>query len=83
MSKQRFDKAFAQFIQQDEEPITPPTFFETLAEIERERAPKVIELQASLIGGQLQFTPSPELSVHGNEIVLGEKRIVVHMSSGD
>jgi hypothetical protein len=83
MSKQRFDKAFAKFIQQGEENLTPPTFFQTLAEIERDRAPKTIELQAKLVAGQLQFAPSPELSVHGNEIVLGTQRIVVRMSSGD
>jgi hypothetical protein len=83
MSKQRFDKAFAKFIQQNEEKITPPTFFATLAEIERARAPKTIELRAHLVAGQLQFAPSPELSVRGNEIVLGEQRIIVHVSSGE
>lgn len=83
MSKQRFDKAFAKFIQQDPEKITPPTFFQTLAEIERARATKTIELHAKIVAGQLQFTPSPDVSVHGNEIVLGQQRIVVQMSSGD
>ncbi|MEK7830101.1 MAG: hypothetical protein AAB401_03400 [Acidobacteriota bacterium] len=83
MSKQRFDQAFTQFIAQDEEQITPPTFFQTLAEIERERTTKTIELQAEMVNGQLQFTPSPELSVRGNEIVLGEQRIVVHVSAAD
>lgn len=83
MSKKRFDQAFATFIAQDEEQISPPTFFETLSEIERERAQKTIELQAEIVDGQLQFTPSPELSVYGNEILLGQQRIVVHVSVGD
>ncbi|MGH9842724.1 MAG: hypothetical protein ACREEM_28605 [Blastocatellia bacterium] len=81
MSKQRFDKAFAKFIRQGEEKITPPTFFQVLAEIERERAQKTIELQAEIVDGQLQFTPSPELTVSGNEIWFGPQRIVVHVSS--
>lgn len=83
MSKKRFDKAFAKFIRSSEEKITPETFFQVLDEIERERAQKTIELQARIVEGQLQFAPSPELSVRGNEIWLGQQRIVVHVSSGD
>jgi hypothetical protein len=83
MSKQRFDQAFAKFIKQSDEKITPPTFFQVLAEIERARAPKTIDLQAAIVNGQLRFTPSPELSVHANEIWLGNQRIVVHVASGD
>lgn len=83
MSKKRFDKAFAKFITQGEEKITPLTFFQALAEIERERAQKTIDLQAVIVNGQLRFAPSPELSVHANEIWLGNQRIVVHVASGD
>ena len=83
MSKKRFDQAFAKFIQQSDEKIAPPAFFDALAEIERERAPETIDLQAAIINGQLRFAPSPELSVHANEIWLGNQRIVVHVASGD
>ncbi len=83
MSKKRFDQAFAKFIRRNEEKITPQTFFQVLVEIERERAQKTIELEARIVEGQLQFAPSPEISVHGNEILLGQQRIVVHVSSGD
>jgi len=80
MSKSRFDKAFAEFIRRDEEKITPKTFFQVLAEIERERVQRTIELQAKIVEGKLQFEPSPEISVHNNQIVLGNQRIVVNMS---
>lgn len=40
----------------------------------------IIELHARLVGGQLHFEPSSELQVHHNEILLGEKRIVVTLS---
>jgi hypothetical protein len=83
MSKKRFDKAFAGFIRRGEEKITPQTFFQTLAEIERERTQKTIELRADIVDGQLQFAPSPDISVRGNEIIVGRQRIVVHVSSGD
>jgi hypothetical protein len=80
MNKSRFDKAFATFIRRGEEKITPKTFFQVLAEIERERAQKTIELQAKIIEGKLRFEASPEIYVHENEIVFGNHRIVVKMS---
>ncbi|MDQ3010363.1 MAG: hypothetical protein M3X11_06635 [Acidobacteriota bacterium] len=80
MDKTRFDRAFENFIRSDEEQITGRTFFETLAEIEQARAERTIELQASIVGGQLQFSPSPDVTVHGNEIMLGNQRIVVRVS---
>ncbi len=40
MSKKRFDQAFAKFIRQAVEKITPRKFFQTLAESESERAQK-------------------------------------------
>lgn len=83
MSKKRFDKAFAKYIRQGEERIKPQTFFQVLAEIEREREQTTIELQADIVDGQLRFAPSPDLSVRANEIVVGKQRIIVHVSSGD
>lgn len=80
MNKTRFDKAFVQFMRCGEEAITPRTFFQLLAEIERERVQKTIELRAKIIEGQLQFEPSTEIAVHDNEIVWGNQRIVVKMS---
>ena len=55
MRKERFDQAFARFLQRDPEPITSKTFFEVLAEIERERGLRTIEVQAKVVNGQLQF----------------------------
>ena len=80
MSKAKFDKAFARFIQRREEKVTASTFYETLAEIEQERAEKVIELRVKIVEGQLRFVPSPDLSVRDNEIVLGNQRIIVKVS---
>lgn len=80
MSKSCFDKAFVEFIRRGEEKITPKAFFQILAEVERERVQKTVELRAKIVEGKLQFEPSPEISVHDNEIVLGDQRIVVNMS---
>ena len=80
MSKKRFDKAFTKFLQGGDEKISPKTFFEVLEQIERDRIQHTIELRAKIVGQELQFEPSPEISVHGNEIRLGDKRIVVKVS---
>jgi hypothetical protein len=80
MSKARFDKAFAMFIRRGAEKIMPKNFFQILAEIEQERVQKTIELQAKIVEGQLQFEPSSEISVHDNEIIFGNQRIVVKIS---
>ncbi|MBI3301768.1 MAG: hypothetical protein HYZ72_06785 [Deltaproteobacteria bacterium] len=45
----RFDKVFGEFIRRDEEKITPKTFFQVLAETERERVQKTVELRAKII----------------------------------
>jgi hypothetical protein len=80
MNKFRFDKAFGQFIRPPEEKITPKTFSQVLTEIEQERAQKTIEVRARIVGGQLQFEPSSEVQVQGNEILVGKQRIAIRLS---
>ena len=62
-----------------EEKITPTSFYQTPREIGREQA-EVIELQASIVGRQSRLVPSPDISVHHNEIVLGNHRIIMKVS---
>jgi hypothetical protein len=80
MKKDRFDKAFAKFIRSGDDKKTPTTFFQILAAIEQERVERTIELQAKIVEGKLQFQPSPEISVHENEIILDTQRIVVKVT---
>lgn len=80
MSKARFDRAFAAFIRRREEKVSAKTFFQVLAEIEKERTEKTIELRAKVVGKTLRFEPSAELCVHENEILVGGQRIVVRVS---
>jgi hypothetical protein len=80
MSKRRFDKAFSKFIDAGELRLTAKSFFEVLADIESQRIERTIDLQAKVVGGQLRFEPSSEISVHENEIVLGNQRLVVRLT---
>lgn len=79
MKKTRLDKAFAKFIRGGAERVTPKAFFDVLADVEKRRVEKTIELKARVVGGKLQFAPSPDVSVDGNEIVLGNQRLVVRL----
>lgn len=80
MSKARFDQAFARFMERGEQESAPQDFFGVLAEVDRQRARKTVELRARIVEGRLEFEPSADVSVHGNEIVLGDQRIVVTVS---
>ena len=79
MDKERFDKAFEYFIEEGDEKITPKTFFEVLADIEKERTQGTIKLRAFIDNGELKFLPTEaeEISVHDNEIILGNQRIQI------
>ena len=68
------------FIEEGDERITPQTFFEVLADIEKERAQGTIELGAVIDENQaLKILPTEEISVHDNEneIILGHQRILI------
>jgi hypothetical protein len=80
MNKKRYDKAFTHFLGRDVEKITPKTFFEVLAQTEPERIQQTIEVQAKMVDGKVHFLPTPALSVHENEIVVGNQRIVIRLS---
>jgi len=77
MDKERFDKAFEHFIEGGDEKITPQTFFEVLADIEKERAQRTIELHAFINNGELIFLPTEGISVHDNKIILGNQQIKI------
>jgi hypothetical protein len=77
MDKERFDKAFEHFIEEGNEKVTPKTFFEVLADIEKERAQRTVELRAFIDNGKLKFLPTEDISVRDNEIILGNQRILI------
>ena len=77
MDKERFDQAFEHFIKEGDEKITPKTFFEVLADIEKERVKRTVELRAFIDNGELKFLPTEDISVHDNEIILGNQRISI------
>lgn len=77
MDKERFDKAFEHFIEEGDEKITPKTFFEVLADIEKERVLRTIELRAFIADGELKFLPTEDISAHDNEIILGNQLIKI------
>ena len=79
MTKKSWDEIFNNFIEREDDQITPEKFFGILEEISEAKIKRTIELKAKLTEGKLEFEPTAEIVVKGNEILFGENRIVVNL----
>ncbi|HIE30182.1 TPA: hypothetical protein EYP66_23200 [Candidatus Poribacteria bacterium] len=79
MTEKSWDEIFNKFIEREDDQITPSRFFDILEEISEAKIKRTIELKAKLVEGKLEFEPTPEVVVKGNEILFGENRIVVNL----
>lgn len=77
MATDNLDEKFKGYLTRDDDALIGSQFFEALAEIERRRAQESIEVTLRLVNGQAQFEPSDKIRAWGNELWLGDKRIVV------
>lgn len=79
MTEKSWDEILNNFIQREDDQITPSKFFDILEEISEAKVKRTIELKAKLVEGKLFFEPTPEVVVKGNEILFGSNRIVVSL----
>jgi len=79
MTEKSWDEIFNNFIEREDDQITPEKFFDILEEISEAKVKHTIELKAKLVEGKLKFEPATEVVVKGNEILFGENRIVVNL----
>ena len=79
MSEKSWDEVFNNFIEREDDQITPEKFFDILEEISSAKVKRTLSLKAKLVDGNLEFEPNDEVVVKGNEILLGENRIVVNL----
>ena len=65
--------------------MSATTFFELLFERAAQRAQKTFEVEGRIVNGQLVFAlpniSSSSLYVQDNQIVIGEQRIIIKLSS--
>lgn len=88
METTKFDAIVDAFIERETHntgELPAPVFYEALEAIFAEPTPPMtVELEAQVIGSELQFT-SPEkavpgIEIHENEIVINNVRFIVHLA---
>ena len=79
MSEEEFDALLDKIEDDDFDKITPQAFGEALWALQEQRAEKVIELTAEVVGGSLRFEPTETLPVNGNEIIFGDTRVRIRL----
>ena len=80
MKPKTLDEKFSAYLACDDDALIGSQFFEILAEIERRRKNEAIEVKMRVVEGQVAFEPSDQIRALGNEIWVGDKRIVVQMA---
>ena len=81
LSVEEFDDLIENFINRGDDRIELSTFLEAMAEIEKEKTPRIVELSGEFANGEVIFdTPSP-LTVQDNEIIVGDEKIVLKLRS--
>jgi len=80
MTKERLDEKFEAYLSRDDDTFVGSQFFEALAEIERRRTQETIEVTLHVVNGHAEFEPSGGIRAHGNELWVGDKRILVKVA---
>jgi hypothetical protein len=79
LTGEEFDEVIAAFGSPGFHDLAPDVFFTALAAIDKEPARETLELTATIIDGQLNFLEPAPLYARGNEIQLGDKRLVIKL----
>ncbi len=77
MTTDEFESFLVQVQEAEFDPLSFPAFMDMLWALQAERTDEVIEISAKLVDGDLCIETSAELPVRGNELILGNKRIVI------
>ena len=77
MTTDEFESFLVQVQEAEFDPLSFPAFMDMLWALQAERTDEVIEISAKLVDGDLCIETSSELPVRGNELILGNKRIVI------
>ena len=81
LTAQEFEQVMNEVATPDFHDLTTDDFFAALAAIDAEMPQETLELTASVSNGQLIFLEPAPLHAHGNEIRLGDKRVVIKLVS--
>lgn len=79
LSTQEFEQMMDKVAAPDFHDLSTEDFFAALAAIDAEIPQETLELKANVTNGQLIFLEPAPLHAHGNEIHLGDKRVVIKL----
>jgi hypothetical protein len=81
MADREFDNILDQIGDNDPDVITLPDFMETLWALRSNNVKKVIELTAKLIDDHIEIQAPEGVAVRGNEVILGNHRIILRWAN--
>ncbi|MEK7830050.1 MAG: hypothetical protein AAB401_03145 [Acidobacteriota bacterium] len=74
-----FNRLVTDFIAREDDRIEPSTFLKAMAELERNRGIKEVELTGRVVGGEIIFdTPAP-IPVINNTIYIGDMKMTLRL----
>jgi hypothetical protein len=80
MSGEEFESLLAKMQTEEFGDLTTDEFFTALSALAETETPReTIELRATVKGGQLIFLEPAPLPAHGNEIHVGDRRVVINL----
>jgi hypothetical protein len=77
MTNEEFDTFVTQVQEAEFDQISFPSFMDMLWAFGAQRSTEVIEISAKLVNGDLHLEAPPDILVRGNELILGDRRIVI------
>ncbi|MBM3242312.1 hypothetical protein FJZ31_39090 [Candidatus Poribacteria bacterium] len=79
LSVEEFDDLIENFINRGDDRIELSTFLKAMAEIEKEKTFRVVELSGEFANGEVIFDTPSLLTVQNNEITVGDTKIVLKL----
>ncbi|MBM3237711.1 hypothetical protein FJZ31_15590 [Candidatus Poribacteria bacterium] len=80
LTKEEFEGLLKNMMKEHFHDLSPSEFFTALDAISEEQPQEIIELTVFLKNGELIFKEPAPLFVKGNEIHLGDKRLVINLA---
>ncbi len=79
LTPEEFEQVITNALSPDFHDLAPEDFFTALAAIDEEEPRETLELTAAVRNGQIAFLEPAPLHARGNEIRLGDKRVIIKL----
>ena len=79
LSTDEFNQLVDEFITREDDRIEPSTFLKAVAELERRRAAREVELTGRVVNGEVIFDPPAPLPVETNTLYVGDTKVTLRL----